>query len=254
MPIGTCKLCLRMGVELQDSHLLPKAGFRRLREDGYAPTVIRDITITKDEQIHDYVFCADCEDRLNKNGETWVLRYCFDDETGFPLGDLVRSVAPIAGDDRMSAYAVAGIPNIDVQKLTYFGISVFWRAAVHDWKTGRDHLNTPKIADEDREAMHLYLMGGTFPPNVVLQVGLLSKPEMLASFSTPDGGLDQGCLWLRFWYLGLKFTIGVGDVPADMRRIAFFPSEENLIAMGSVIDDVLTQGATNRMRESKEIN
>jgi len=194
MPIGTCKLCLRMGVDLQDSHLLPKAGFRRLRENGYAPTVIRDITITKDEQIHDYVFCPDCEDSLNKNGETWVLRYCFDDETGFRLGDLVRGLAPIAGDDRMSAYTVAGIPNIDVQKLTYFGISVFWRAAVHDWKTGRDHLNTPKIADEDREAMRLYLIGGTFPPNVVLQLGLLSKPEMLASFSTPDGGLDQGSL------------------------------------------------------------
>jgi hypothetical protein len=87
----------------------------------------------------------------------------------------------------------------------------------------------------------------------VLQLGLLSKQQMLASFSTPGRGLDQGCLWLRFWYLGLKFTIGVGDLPADMRRIAFFPSDENLIGMGSVIDDVLTRDATNRMRESKEI-
>jgi|SRR5205809_3343112 len=77
MPLGTCKLCLTKDSDLQDSHLQAKAGYRLLRESpGIAPVVVREVMM-KDEQVRDYVFCAACEDRFNKNGETWILQHCY---------------------------------------------------------------------------------------------------------------------------------------------------------------------------------
>ena len=74
--VGTCKLCGESGVVLRDSHLLPKAGYRLLTksQDGDAPIVMNSkVAIAKDEQVRGHVFCATCEDLLNKNGEAWTL-------------------------------------------------------------------------------------------------------------------------------------------------------------------------------------
>src|SRR5271157_4357181 len=78
MPIGTCKLCLRPNQELRKSHLMPAGMYRRTRSDD--PLAPHPIVFTErgthasSEQVTDYVFCADCEERFNKNGENYTLR------------------------------------------------------------------------------------------------------------------------------------------------------------------------------------
>src|SRR5262249_60707891 len=120
------KLCLTENVELQDSHLMPKAGYRRLREDGLPPYVVREVMMFKDEQVHAHVFCRECEDRFNRNGESWVLRhsYCEDTES-FLLLDLLRASPPFLEDREVTVFSAAAIPAIDVSQLVYFASSIF---------------------------------------------------------------------------------------------------------------------------------
>src|SRR5688572_5284560 len=119
MPLGTCKLCLREGVELLDSHLLPKAGYRLLREGpGVAPVVLREVMIMKDEQVRDYVFCASCEDLFNKNGETWVLQHCHrEDKQAFALHNLLLATPAFIHDEEVTVYTTANNPSVEAAKL-----------------------------------------------------------------------------------------------------------------------------------------
>src|SRR5438046_453557 len=99
---GKCKLCQREPVELLDSHLLPSAGYKRIRESqqGKTPPVItRERTMVKDDQVSDYVFCAECEGRFNKNGESWVLKNCFLFNKGFPLKQKLDECEPVYSED-----------------------------------------------------------------------------------------------------------------------------------------------------------
>jgi hypothetical protein len=109
---GTCKLCLTEGADLQDSHLMPKAGYRRLREDGSPPYVVREVKMFKDEQVHAHVFCRDCEDRFNRNGEAWVLKHCYNDDAhSFLLHDLLLASTPFLADREVTVFSAATIPG-----------------------------------------------------------------------------------------------------------------------------------------------
>src|SRR5687768_6818881 len=89
MPLGMCELCLRSGVELRDGHFIP-AGFYRLARDEERinpnPVLMNEeVSLASAEQARDYFLCADCEQRFNRNGEDWILRNCWHNETEFPL-------------------------------------------------------------------------------------------------------------------------------------------------------------------------
>jgi len=66
-------------------------------------------------------------------GERWVLSRIAA-KAGFPLLGALRN-APIDEDiPGATLHRCVGVPGIDVEKLTYFAMSIFWRAAAHDWK------------------------------------------------------------------------------------------------------------------------
>jgi hypothetical protein len=51
MPLGTCKLCLAQGVDLQKSHLIPAGAYKAIRNSSGEPPIVMKsaITIKKDE-------------------------------------------------------------------------------------------------------------------------------------------------------------------------------------------------------------
>jgi hypothetical protein len=254
MPVGTCKLCLTKNVELQDSHLLPKAGFRRLREPGSAPVVIKNVMMKKDEQVHDYLFCAACEDRFNRNGEAWVLRnsYCIGNR--FLLNDAL-SAAPVEYQDEQSTiYTATGLPSVDISKLVYFAASVFWRASVHEWRAGKDLLKVVRLGQRFDEEFRTYLLGGPFPNKATLHLFVIKTRGIWNSFSYPHGGRDAGYSFVTFPYFGLVFTLWLGNlVPSSIRTTAFFPCPKNLILKTDVVDGSLIDGVLTRMRDSRRI-
>jgi hypothetical protein len=68
-----------------------------------------------------------CEERFNKGGEAWILNK-IPQNYGEPfwLHTLLNSKAPtVNGDDLL--FSQSGIPAVDIAKLVYFALSVFWR-------------------------------------------------------------------------------------------------------------------------------
>ena len=97
MPLGTCKLCLTPGVELQRSHLIPAGAYKAIRNSGGEPPIVMKsaVTIKKDEQISDCLLCANCEQRFSENGECWILEHCNQFDAGFKLNDLIEQSTPL---------------------------------------------------------------------------------------------------------------------------------------------------------------
>ncbi len=58
------------------------------------------------------------------------------DEQTFRLRDTLLQAAVSArhGTDELSMFESTRIPEIDPDQLAYFGVSIFWRAAVRDWE------------------------------------------------------------------------------------------------------------------------
>jgi hypothetical protein len=68
-PVGTCRLCL-LERELRESHFMPKAVYPKRRKPVFG---MRGNVIQDPEHIKAYVFCAECEQRFDRGGESHVL-------------------------------------------------------------------------------------------------------------------------------------------------------------------------------------
>jgi len=133
MPKGTCKLCLE-DKELCDSHYLPKRlyAFARARQmKNPNPLVVSGKSAKQvSDQLRGYVFCKGCEDLFNKNGEAWVLaKIPHDYGEPFPLQDALVPEKPLAIGKDVNLYDGSSIKAFDMEKLVYFGLSIFWRGA-----------------------------------------------------------------------------------------------------------------------------
>src|SRR5882672_464042 len=133
MPKGKCKLCLK-DEELQKSHLIPAGVFKSLRSEGEDCTSVtaKKIVMTS-RQFQAHLLCHNCEDRLNKGGETWVLKHMARQipQMQFPLFDLLNEAIIFDADDDSRTYDTSAVHAIDTSKLAYFGISMIWRTSTH---------------------------------------------------------------------------------------------------------------------------
>jgi hypothetical protein len=211
MPTGICKLC-QNNAELKDSHFLPKAIYGHIRESSGEThmSASPDKFIQTSRQVKQYLLCADCEGRLNKEGENWVLKNYAKAPNDFPILKNLSKVVPIKQSRDDKYYQCSG--DVDANRIGYFAVSVFWRAAVSDWQSPLG-----KIIKLDfgpyLEKFRLYLLGSAgFPKEAALSA--LVTP----SYSPPDFTLYPS--WLPrsnlpfhrygFYIPGLLFTLGIG--------------------------------------------
>jgi hypothetical protein len=252
--IGTCKLCLTANVDLQNSHLIPAGAYKLIHSsDGSSPIVMKSaVTIKKDEQITDYVLCGECEQRFNDNGERWVLAYCNQFGAGFRLNDLLDQAQPLEVVGDAAIYAGSAIPEIDMEKLAYFAASVLWRGSVHDWRSGKDAVRSPKLGPYE-EDFRKYLMGhGPFPPNVFFGVDIVGDKNLWPSVFVPYGGRREDLMWQYvFPFLGIVFLFLLGKSvdPARFRYCAY-RSPERLITRGSMKNDTFINDVGKLMIKS----
>ncbi len=234
MPKGTCRLCLAKDVELCDSHFVP-AGFYKIAfdetQDIPHPVVISPgASVLSSAQATDYLLCADCEDRFNKNGEGWILKHCWKDETYFPIFDILRAAGPSpTSEPKFLVYDVTKIPAIDLDTLVYFGASIFWRAAMHQWRLLRPNPTKLELGPLE-EKLRAYLMGGPFPRNPVMIIVVNSGKErmrnMMMQFpflATKERKFNQ----YRFTVPGFTFQMFTGyDIPDDLRALCSVRSRQ----------------------------
>jgi hypothetical protein len=124
MPVQKCPMCLETK-NVVSSHLIPARVYEYLHATGTQPISISSkVVMETGRQLQDYLLCLECEDRLNKGGEMWLLPLFATYEGSFPFYDLLTKVPPEASFDIGAAYFAAKNPAIQVDKIIHFGAFV----------------------------------------------------------------------------------------------------------------------------------
>ncbi len=256
--IGQCRLCLQQGAELLESHFIPKSAYKLVEKlGGVTPLNVRgEITVQKNQQMKAHLLCADCEDRFNRCGESWVLQYCNRADTGFKLRDLVLTVQPEIDQPKLKMYPMASVVEIDGEKLAYFVLSVLWRGSVHSWKWGKDDQETGTLGNRYEEEFRRYLLNeASFPRNAAVHVFLMAKPEMCSGFTVPFRQKLADGLWrYTFIFLGISFRCLLGNVMSDtLRKACIYRSPHKYVFLGEEVDEVFLRDFGPTLLKSKQL-
>ena len=239
--IGACPLCTRDGQELQNSHYQPAGVYRVLRDETQGnpnPLKLTDKGVIQDSlQLSDYLLCRSCEQRLNRNGESWFLAHCWR-RNQFRLASMLDSSSPqlTFPKTRTEIYHAAGIPGLNVLALAYFASSMFWRASVHQWEECKGIDLGPY-----EERLRRYLMDETeFPADCALLVSIPANPTPFVGLSlVPYGGRKADYHCWKLVVLGVAFHLLVGkQIPRTLRQLCFVWGVGNPICR----TDLLEQG------------
>jgi hypothetical protein len=233
MPVDVCKLCLQTN-DLCDSHLLPAAVWRLLNEAGHKlhhPIIMTEkLALTSSKQIHDYVLCGDCEQRLNRNGEDYAISQ-MRGARGFPLLERLRVAQWIAQLGSVRVYSGSAI-GVDTDKLAYFALSVVWRAGAYRWRNLYSDMRTYSIQlGAFLEPMRQFLLGaGPFPANFSVNVQVASDDHSQKSAYTPALAAGTPCPIYGFLTCGIHFAVAMGNpLPPGYLETCCYNSAANVL-------------------------
>jgi hypothetical protein len=223
MPLGKCLLC-HQSKDLQDSHFIGKAVYRRLGEDSLKnpfPILLGNRTMRQSSnQMRDYVFCFDCEQIFNVQGERWVHAHLATVK-GFPLFDLLKAYTPVFGEGDYAVYDAKAISGWDCEKLLHYGAGIFFKAGVHVWEAEGDKISI-NLGPELDELRRFVLGQAAFPADMALSISIAGNANpLLAAVSPVQVGAD-GFDQFQFYVPGIMYTFQVGKgIPADTHAMAF---------------------------------
>lgn len=212
MPFGVCKLCQKCG-ELQNSHYLPKAAYRVNRApqlNNPHPVVLSNNELLQSSaQLSDYLLCSDCEQRFSKNGESWVLANIPRDYgEKFTVFDVLNAEVAIWEEGGNKAYAGANVKSLDMEKLVYFAVSVFWRGAVHVWESSLHSRAHDVQLFEYEEPIRKFLLGtAPLSEDVTVAVYVCPNGRKLNAMLVPWAAHLPQCSRYIFYISGLGFVL-----------------------------------------------
>jgi hypothetical protein len=179
-------------------------------------------------QTKDYVLCSDCEDRLNRNGERYVMGLVTKRNGSFPLLDELSKVRPTVKGTAWEMYSVADAPNIDRNQLAYFAISVFWRASIHTWEQDEGEKIRIDLGRKYNEEVRKYLMGESpVPQYAYLQLTVCSDVLNQRSFFFPQENEKIRDRSVAFLARGLTFFFRVSRTLTGYQRRLSIVNEQN---------------------------
>lgn len=237
---GRCELC-HATADLCDSHFLPKAAYKRARATELKnpnPVVLSDGKAKQSSlQVRDYKFCRVCEKRFNDGGERWILDHIPENYgDGFKLQDtLLNAVSPVSSGRDDLLYPQTSIPEVDMEKLVYFALSIFWRATRH-WRPVEG--GSPErlyLSGRHESAIRAFLLEPEkrkLPKDVVVTVAVwpYNKVYPLATPPRTDAEAEYRAYW--FYYHGFIFALALGrKIPALARRCCSYHSPEKFLAV-----------------------
>jgi hypothetical protein len=210
---GKCRLCLQQA-ELQHSHLLPRALYRMIGTgtDRVHPDTVQ-LTLNSrtksSEQARRHLLCSLCEQCLNENGERWVLHNCYRGRGRFRLRSELRRRTILSGAE-IEAYMAF---EEEVARLSYFCLSVVWRASLCDWYCRGERYQQVELGPY-QEGIRKYLKGEAPVPHrvgVMVMLSGLERPVLAMSF--PFSYREDSHHCHRFHIPGVTFvaTVGGGD-------------------------------------------
>lgn len=237
MPRGICKLCLQ-DKDLRDSHFLPAAIFAQLRmptlKNPNPVLITPETSLTTSRQIKDYALCNECEQRFSAQGESWVLANMARVE-GFLLQECLSNAGPLDANKDFAIFSGAAIACVNMDALVYFAMSVFWRAAAHEWRNVSGPMNGIALGPY-QEPVRLFLLGGSFPANAVILVSVWPNREVPLMAYTPRKGDAPGYEAFNFLIPGIEFRLLLGDqIPIQLRATCSQTSPSRCIFSSSTL-------------------
>ena len=179
---------------------------------------LRQISI----QYRGYAFCKKCEDLFSKHGEQWVLANIpHDYDAAFPLQDAINQLKPVFTGNDLVLCNVNRVSAFDIKQLVYFGMSIFGRGAVHEWKTTTGLIAPRVTLGALEEPIRKFLLGeGPLPDDtkMVLTVDVWPYKKIHQIAYPPCESHLQECQRCWFHIPGLLFSLYLGaNIPADVR-------------------------------------
>lgn len=166
--VAVCELC-RKRKPLCKSHYLGKAVEKLCRGDGDdAVMMTPKVIMARQRQLWAHLLCRDCEERLNRFGETPVLKL-LDNGSRFPL--LQRMESGIALKDERGTLTFSGSAmEIDTDALAHFALGILWKGSVHKWSTAEKQTTSVALGSF-KETIRKFLLGESgFPCDVYVLV------------------------------------------------------------------------------------
>lgn len=232
MKRGKCELCHAVA-DLRDSHYLPKSGYKKTRASALKnpnPVILSDGKAKQSSlQVRDYKFCGDCERRFNEGGERWILSK-IPQSYGDPffLHSLLKSKTPILNDDDL-LFPQASIPEVDMAKLVYFALSIFWRGT-RLW-TPVDGGRPPKLyLGRQEKAIRTFLLGRSkLPRDIAVTVAVWPYRKVYPLALMPRAA-DTSYRSYWFYFFGFIFILALGkNIPKLLRRACSYHSTEKFL-------------------------
>jgi len=218
------------------SHLMPSALYDYLRQPDFKPVRIGNgVVMTSDRQDQAYLLCLGCEDILNKSGESWVNPKLCTMERTFPLYDLLIQLPVVLADDEDALYYLPDHSVIDFEKVTHFGMGIFWKAAVHSWRGNKANplIDLASYADPIRRWL---LREEGFPEHVQLWVSI-SRPEHAQIVLNPPMRTSRE-VWTTYLChaLGLMYQLNVGaGMDQATRETCFYRNSNHPIMVSTTL-------------------
>ena len=234
--------------------MYPRALYEYCRgPDDESPMVVADGAVLQtDRQVQNHLLCLDCENILNKGGEMWVNPKLATVKDGFPLYDLVMKGPAAYEDSSGGTYHAVRNPHIDVERLTHFALGIFWKAAVHTWRVGKEDIRIE--LGPYAEPIRLWLRGeGPFPQNVNLTL-LVARPQN--ALVVMRGPVKQSSKQWHSFSLqvpGLSFTLHVGKLIDPRNKICcFYTSSDHPIFVSDEVMGALWKRMAEHYQESRK--
>jgi hypothetical protein len=184
-------------------------------------------------QVKDYVLCGECEGRLNKNGENYVMRLVTKRSGQFPLLDTLNAIPTPLKMPKWTAYSAAQTPGIDRTKIAYFALSIFWRASVHTWTQESGEKTSINLGKKYNEQIRRYLLDETpIPKSANLLVAVCTDKESQKTFFVP--GENQKAKDRSFGVMvrGIFFGFRITRTPAPWQaRLSMINTPDEWISV-----------------------
>jgi len=214
--------------ELQNSHFISKAAYKRVRSADENPNpFINDgmKALQTAKQITAHVLCFDCEQRLARSGEDAFFRSCYQPSGSFPLLELLKENKPLYENDRFAGIVVQEPQYSLVEQIGYMGISLLWKSAAHVWRFRGSTISSINLGKVYQEQIRQFLLGrAQFPEHAALAIEVSDENNrLIGMFGTPlSKKLSTNHLhWIDL--LGIRFNLLVGArMPVSVKNLSVF--------------------------------
>jgi len=140
-------------------------------------------------------------------------------------------------------YAGAKVTSLDMEKIVYFAMSVFWRGAVHNWWS-RLHSEAPDVhLCAYEEPIRKFLHGTSpLPHEVALTVFVCPNGSVLNAMLVPWEAPLPECSRYFFYVSGLGFVLHFADKLAQQfRKTCAYHSPDKVIVVSMEFENLIRE-------------